>query len=121
MPYKDEEDKKRWAKKWHEKSKKNGYNKWLHGRRKVRFDDATEFRAALESIGLGKTGEDAQAIALDTLLASKKRWEDLGEPPHRRRKDLKLDGLHGPEMPKNNGEKHEPKSLLEALAKVGLS
>lgn len=121
MSYKDPEDKKRWSREWKRKSKKNGYNQWLYARRKIRFEDALHFRNALESIALKSSPESAQALAMATLEASKRRWEDLGEPPHRRRSDVKLEGLEIPENGENSDDPTAERTLMEALARVGLS
>lgn len=109
MAYKNPEDKKRWSKRWREQSKTNGYNDWLYARRKVRFDDAAAFRETLLSIE--NIGDRSSALIARTALEeSRRRWEALGEPPHRKRKDVKLDGLEDPKTD----------SLFEAVAKLGL-
>lgn len=81
MPYKDPQKKVEWGKRWRKQSIENGYGKWLYRRRALRFADAEHFGEALKSIGLGRTGEEAQAIALDALLASEERWSELGPAP----------------------------------------
>jgi hypothetical protein len=48
MPYKDPEKKKQKMREWRKGAIASGYGKWLYERRKLRFDDAERFRAAIE-------------------------------------------------------------------------
>jgi len=82
MPYKNPEAKKAWSESWREHGKENGYNKYLYARRKLRFDDAEEFRAVLTFIAEARNGAygDASIIAKAALAESQKRHDAIGSP-----------------------------------------
>lgn len=50
MPYADPADKLAAMKRWREDKMKKGYGKWLYARRKLRFQDAENFKFVLEWI-----------------------------------------------------------------------
>jgi len=103
MPYADPENKKLWSR----KAVKNGYGKWLWQKRKRIYLDAKEFRSALENVM--EVGDLAAVnVASKALKKSDKRWEELGPP------------LTKPVHITTNREA-TPDSLLQALAKLGLS
>lgn len=87
MPIKDPERKRAVTKAWREKVMPQGYGRWLYQRRKLRFQDAEEFRAALIAISAllppderseGSLGAEIGTIADLALDASRQREEDLG-------------------------------------------
>lgn len=95
MPYKDKEQKHRQMKRWRADVMSRGYGKWLYARRKLRFDDATEFRKALEDIADPKTDPSGmRTIARSALDASARRYALVGEPPVTKR--------HAPNIPDNS-------------------
>lgn len=106
MPFADPERKKQFMKEWRKRSIKNGYGKWLYARRSLRFQDADHFRETLEAIAEVPEGS-ASILASKALEDSEKRWLELGPPPG---------GDGRPEPPKQADD-----TLLEALAKLGLS
>lgn len=83
MPYKDREKKLARMREWRQDVMPRGYGKWLYARRKLRFDDAERFRAALEKIAdrshPDMTREEAAIIASLALEESKVAEEALGE------------------------------------------
>ena len=87
MPIKDPERKREVTKAWRQRVMPQGYGRWLYQRRKLRFQDAEEFRVALEEISAmlppderseGSLGAEIGAIADAALAASRQREEDLG-------------------------------------------
>lgn len=106
MPLKGEA-KRQANKAWMRRAKQTGYTKWLYDRRKLRFDDADAFRAALLEI---KNGDEpvAAALARKALNASARRERKLGPSPK--------PGF----APKTNGKHDDGMSLAEALKQLGL-
>jgi hypothetical protein len=87
MPYVDPEKKLAAMRAWRKRVMQQGYGKWLYQRRKLRFDDAENFRQALEEIVRGGTLYDIPAevrlievvgIAHQALAASRRAEEELG-------------------------------------------
>lgn len=89
MPYKDPERKREQMKVWRKQSIDAGYGKWLYARRKLRFDDAERFRAALEQIaqmptselnpdGVQQAADSMKLVAHDALQESQEAEEALG-------------------------------------------
>lgn len=86
MPIKDPERKREVTKAWRQRVMPQGYGRWLYQRRKLRFQDAEEFRTALEWIADHHTedryGDSAalemQEIARRALRDSRQREDDLG-------------------------------------------
>lgn len=68
-PYADPQNKIEQMKRWRKEKIGQGYGKWLYQRRKLKYDDAANFRTALEGIvELGiRTGLD-QALARNEML-----------------------------------------------------
>lgn len=108
MPRKDPEARRAWTQRWKKQGKDIGYNKWLYERRKLRFDDAEEFRATLVFLADGAFG-DASTVAKAALDVSKKRYAKVGPSPRHG---------NGPVKAETEVETHD---LLQALAKIGLS
>ena len=78
MPYADPKDKQRAMKRWRKDVISKGYGRWLYARRKLRFDDAERFRAALQEIGHLTGNVEARRIAYAALEESRKAEEALG-------------------------------------------
>ncbi len=106
VPFDSKEKRRAWSRKWKEANKGNGYNDWLYGRRKLRFDDAKSFREALERIAGGEY--HASSIAKTYLKESDRRRDALGPSP-------RANGIPVPKEAKRTGD-----TLAEALAKLGL-
>lgn len=66
MPYKDPAKKKAQMARWRKESIEKGYGKWLYNRRKLRFDDAERFRAAI-------------GLSLDVLQSTKKPADKINK------------------------------------------
>jgi hypothetical protein len=93
MPYKDPEKRKASVVAWRKRVMDQGYGKWLYARRKLRFQDAENFRSVLEEIieisvreGHGTLSSRLGEINFKATLAleeSRKAEEALGswEPP----------------------------------------
>lgn len=62
---------------WAEKNIKAGYGKWLYAKRKLVYDDAKEFRSALEQILSAKSLDAAHLVATKALADSNKRQEKI--------------------------------------------
>lgn len=106
MPLKGEA-KRQATKAWIKRGKEIGYTKWLYERRKLRFDDADDFRGVLLEIKTGDYGQ-ASEMARKALNRSKARERKIGPSPK-----------PGP-APKTNGKVSDGVSLAEALRQLGL-
>ena len=94
MPFADREEKLEYMRDWRASRMRKGYGRWLYQRRKLRFDDAERFRAAIEEALALLAGPDweteraeggpayavgAANILYTALMESRAAEEALGE------------------------------------------
>lgn len=79
MPSSDPVKRKAVQDRWKKENMKRGYGKYLYARRKLVYEDAGEFKIALELIASGdtETVEAAKLLASRALRDSAKRHEAL--------------------------------------------
>lgn len=81
MPYAKHEDKLAAMKVWRKRRIGEGYGKWLYARRKLRYDDAVRFRAALEVIvetGM-RRNFDADVARSEMLVAAQEALRESAQ------------------------------------------
>lgn len=70
MPYADREVKLAHMREWRKTKIAQGYGRWLYARRKLRFEDAKRFRAALEAIADVPVGREGAVLIMRDIATA---------------------------------------------------